>query len=99
MGAADTILIRISREDKKTLAELAQGLGISVSELMREGALSYAEIRRLEELGPLADAAKQAALEAGAVIDQTMAKAEASNARIDSMLDKLEAVDASLSAN
>lgn len=87
MGASDTILVRISSEDKQALTSLARELGISVSELMREGALAYGESKKFDELAALADAAKSAAQDSCTVIDETLAYVRQSNARIDAMLD------------
>ena len=71
--------------DKKAIAAKAKKFDMPASELMRRGAFAYASDEADQELGALADAAKDAADRAGSAINEAMSFIAASNKRIASM--------------
>lgn len=82
------IVVQATAQDKKAIAAKAKKLDIPISELMRRGAFAYQSSETDEELGALADAAKNAADRAGAAIDDALEFIEASNRRISAMESK-----------
>ncbi len=84
-AAVQRIVVQVTPEDKKAIVAKAKGLGLSVAELMRRGALAYRPREEDEELGALADAAQAAAERAGRAIDDALGFIEASNQRIAAM--------------
>lgn len=81
-AAVERIVVQATAEEKKAIAAKAKRLGLPISELMRRGATAYESAQADEELGALADAARDAAERAGASIDSALEFIEASNARI-----------------
>jgi hypothetical protein len=84
-AAVQRIVVQATPQDKKAIAAKAKKLDIPISELMRRGAFAYRSNNTDEELGVLADAAKDAADRAGAAIDDALQYIEASNKRIAAM--------------
>ena len=82
VASASRIVVQVNPETRKLMVDKARRLGISVPELMRRGALAYERETAEDELGALADRAKDAAERAGASIDEALAFIEASNRRI-----------------
>jgi hypothetical protein len=80
--AVERIVVQATPREKKAIAAKAKRLGLPISELMRRGATAYQAAGADEELGALADAAKDAAERAGASIDRALEFIEASNKRI-----------------
>jgi len=85
MAAGERIVMQVTAQEKKAIASKAKRLGMSISELMRQGAASYRAAADDEELGSLADAARAAAEGASASIDESLKFIEASNKRIAAM--------------
>jgi hypothetical protein len=81
-GATARIVVQATAKEKKAIAAKAKRLGLPVSELMRRGATAYESAEADEELGALADAARDAAERASASIDSALEFIEASNTRI-----------------
>lgn len=81
-AAVERIVVQASAKEKKAIAAKAKRLGLPISELMRRGASAYESAETDEELGALADAARDAAERACASIDDALAFIEASNQRI-----------------
>jgi hypothetical protein len=84
-AAVERIVVQATSNEKKAISAKAKKLGLPVSELMRRGAASYNSATEDEELGVLADAAKEAANRASDSIDEVLAFVEASNKRIAAM--------------
>jgi hypothetical protein len=84
-AAVQRIVVQVTPQNKKAIAAKAKKLDIPISELMRRGAFAYRSNDTDEELGVLADAAKDAAERAGAAIDDALQYIEASNKRIAAM--------------
>jgi hypothetical protein len=84
-SAVQRIVVQATTQDKKAIAAKAKRLALPISELMRRGAFAYESAAADEELGVLADAAKQAADRAGASIDDALDFIDASNRRIAAM--------------
>lgn len=83
--ANERMVLQMTLSEKLTIAAKAKKFDMSVSELMRRGALAYSSDQADQELGALADAAKGAADRAGSAIDDAMSFIDASNKRIASM--------------
>ncbi|ABM94493.1 hypothetical protein [Methylibium petroleiphilum] len=84
-AAVERIVVQATSQDKKAIAAKAKRLDLPVSELMRRGAFAYEAKEADQELGVLADAARDAADRAGAAIDDALNFIEASNKRIAAM--------------
>jgi hypothetical protein len=84
-AAVKRIVVQATPQDKKAIVVKAKKLGLSISELMRRGAIGYDSDEAGEELAALADSAKGAAERACAAIDDALAFIEASNKRIAAM--------------
>lgn len=84
-GAVERIVVQATAQDKQAIAAKAKKLDLPISELMRRGAFAYESGEADEELGALADAAKEAADRAGAAIDDALDFIAASNKRIEAM--------------
>lgn len=83
--ANERMVLQMTLSEKLTIAAKAKKFDMSVSELMRRGAVAYSSDQADQELGALADAAKGAADRAGSAIDDAMSFIDASNKRIASM--------------
>lgn len=81
-AAIARIVVQATPQDKKAIAAKARRLKLPVSELMRKGAFAYEPAEADEELGRLADAAREASDKAGAAIEDALDFIEASNRRI-----------------
>jgi hypothetical protein len=84
-GAVERIVVQATAQEKKAITAKAKRLGLPISELMRRGATAYQSAELDEELGALADAARDAAERASASIDSALQFIEASNKRIAAM--------------
>jgi len=84
-AAVERIVVQATSLEKKAIVAKAKKLGLPISELMRRGATAYESAEADEELGALADAARDAADRASASIDETLAFIDASNERIAAM--------------
>ncbi|WP_353092414.1 hypothetical protein [Methylibium sp.] len=84
-AAVERIVVQATSQDKKAIAAKAKRLDLPVSELMRRGAFAYEAKEADQELGVLADAARDAADRAGAAIDDALSFIDASNKRIAAM--------------
>jgi len=84
-GATERIVVQATPQDKKAIAAKAKKLELSISELMRRGAVAYESGESDAELAALADAAKGAADRAGAAIDAALDFIAASEKRIAAM--------------
>lgn len=84
-AATERIVVQATARDKKAIAAKAKRLDLSVSELMRRGAVAYQSSEADVDLAALADAAKTAAERAAASIDDALDFIEASNRRIAAM--------------
>ncbi len=87
-AAVERIVVQATAQEKKDIAQKAEGLGLPVAELMRRGAFAYQADQDQAELMALADAAKGAADRAGRSIDDALDFIEASNKRIAAMESK-----------
>lgn len=83
--AVERIVVQATPQEKKAIVAKAKKLGLPISELMRRGAAAYESAEADEELGILADKAKEAADRASDSIDDVLAFVEASNKRIAAM--------------
>jgi hypothetical protein len=81
--ATARIVVLTTPKDKKTIVAKARRLNLSVSELMRSGALAYEPEE--EALAMLVDLAAASADRAGVAIDNTLEYIKASNERIAAM--------------
>ena len=81
-SAIERIVVQATPQEKKAITAKAKKLGLPISELMRRGATAYTTTQADEELGALADAAKNAADRASASIDETLVYIAASNKHI-----------------
>jgi hypothetical protein len=81
-AAIERIVVQATPREKKAILAKARRLGLPISELMRRGAAAYEPQQTTEELGALADRAKNAANRAIAAIDEALEFIEASNKRI-----------------
>lgn len=81
-AAVERIVVQATAQEKKAIAAKAKRLGLPISELMRRGASAYRSADSDEELGGLADAARDAAERASAAIEGALQFIEASNRRI-----------------
>lgn len=81
-AAVERIVVQATAMEKKAIAAKAKRLGLPISELMRRGASAYESAETDEELGALADVARDAAERACASIDDALTFIEASNQRI-----------------
>ena len=86
--AIERIAIQATSQEKKAIIAKARCLGLSVSELMRRGAVAYGSAEAEKELVILADAVRVAADRASESIDDVLAFCEASNKRIVAMVTK-----------
>jgi hypothetical protein len=86
--AVERIVVQATAQEKKDIAQKAEGLGLPVAELMRRGAFAYQADQDQSELMALADAAKRAADRAGKSIDDALDFIESSNKRIAAMESK-----------
>jgi hypothetical protein len=84
-GATERIVVQATPQDKKVIAAKAKRLGLSISELMRRGAVAYETGESGAELAALADAATGAADRAGTAIDAALDFITASEKRIAAM--------------
>lgn len=84
-GATQRIPVQTTAAEKRAIEAKAKRFGMSVSDLMRSGARAYQTDEANEELGALADAAKEAAERSIAAIDDALEFVAASNARIAAM--------------
>ena len=91
-AAVERIVVQATAQDKQAIAAKAKRLDLPVSELMRRGAFAYEAKEADQELGVLADAARDAADRAGAAIDDALSFIEASNRRIAEMEAQARAV-------
>jgi len=83
--AVERIVVQATSQEKKAITTKAKKLGLPISELMRRGAAAYESAEADEELGILADKAKDAADRASDSIDDVLSFVEASNKRIAAM--------------
>lgn len=83
--AVERIVVQATPQEKKAIMTKAKKLGLPIAELMRRGAVAYQPAEADEELGALADKAKDAADRASDSIDDVLAFIEASNKRIAAM--------------
>lgn len=83
--AIERIVVQATPQEKKAIMAKAKKLGLPIAELMRRGAAAYESAEADEELGALADKAKEAADRAADSIDDVLAFVEASNKRIAAM--------------
>jgi prophage DNA circulation protein len=83
--AVARIVVQATPQEKKAITTKAKKLGLPISELMRRGAAAYAAAENDEELGALADKAREAADRASDSIDDVLAFVESSNKRIAAM--------------
>jgi len=81
--ATARIVVLATSQDKKAIAAKARRLNLSVSELMRRGALSYEPEEEARAM--LVDLAAASADRADAAIDNALEYIEASNERIAAM--------------
>jgi hypothetical protein len=79
-SAIKRIVVRIAPQEKQTLAEKARQLSMSLSELMRRGAVQY--MPPDPNVVALAKAAQASAERSMAAMDESLAAIVASNARI-----------------
>jgi hypothetical protein len=91
-AAIERIVVQATTQEKRAITAKARRLGLGLSELMRRGARAYESAEADEELGTLADAAKNAADRASRSIDDTLAFIDASNKRIAAMEAKAAAI-------
>lgn len=87
-AAVERIVVQATAQEKKDIAQKAEGLGLPVAELMRRGAFAYQADKDQAELMVLADAAKGAADRSADSIDDALAFIESSNKRIAAMENK-----------
>ena len=85
INATARIVVQATPAEKRAISSKAKTLGISAGELMRRGASAYAPESAQDELGMLADAARDAADRSCIAIDDSLAFIAASNARIAKM--------------
>ena len=83
--AVERIVVQATPQEKKLIVAKARKLGLPVAELMRRGAKAYESAEADDELGVLADKAKEAADRAADSIDDVLAFVKASNKRIATM--------------
>jgi len=84
-AAVERIVVQTTAVEKRAITAKAKRLGLPISELMRRGANAYKSMEEDDQLGALADAARDAAERAGARIDSVLEFIEASNKRIATM--------------
>ena len=84
-AAVERIVVQTTAVEKRAITAKAKKLGLPISELMRRGANAYKSMEEDDQLGALADAARDAAERAGARIDSVLEFIEASNKRIATM--------------
>jgi hypothetical protein len=84
-AAIERIVVQATPQEKKAIMTKAKKLGLPIAELMRRGAAAYEPTEADEELGALADKAKDAADRASNSIDEVLDFIEASNKRIAAM--------------
>jgi hypothetical protein len=83
--AIERIVVQTTTQDKLAIAAKAKKMDIPISELMRRGAFAYETSDTDEEMGVLADAAKEAAERSAVAIDDALTFIEASNQRIEAL--------------
>lgn len=83
--AIQRVVVQIAPEEKRKIVEKAKKLDLSLSELMRRGAIAYSSQDDDRALGLLADAAQGAAERSGDAIDSAMSFIAQSNLRIAAM--------------
>lgn len=84
-SALERIVVRMTLSEKRGVEAKAKRLGMSVSELLRRGALTYELEESDEALGALADVANGAAERASCAIEDAIASISASEVRIGNM--------------
>ena len=81
-AAVERIVVQVTADEKKKIANKAKRMGLPISELMRRGAHGHQAAESDVDLEAMADAALGAAERAGAAVDEALAFVEASNQRI-----------------
>ena len=82
---SERIVVQTTKQEKNAFAAKAKRLGLSISDLMKWGAIAYGSVAEDEDLGIMADAAMKAANRASESIDDMLEFIAASDQRIAAM--------------
>jgi hypothetical protein len=84
-AATDRIVVQVTRLQKQAIGRTAKRLGLNVSELMRQAALSFTPSDDEQEILALVDRVNASTKEASDALDDALAYVAESNRRIAAM--------------